>query len=197
MFIDRALELAQHYDDSTNAAMTTPKHLSNEYLNRKLIKPDGQVTKSRRQGGIELGADWHDWVQTNIMSSYLTTGVRVSYGDEGVTTHGPHCDGWVKDKPTYKLYCLLAAGGENTKTYFYKEKGQPAERHCPLGENKVFVDDYSKVDIIDEVQFPMYQWALFNTNILHGVENITGPRINLAVIFDTDYLDLKFERTVK
>ena len=146
------------------------------------------------QYGIELGEDWHDWIKANVMTDYIGTGARVSAGED-TTIHGAHTDCWLFGKPCYKLYYLIDRGGEDAMTYFFKEKGQPIERKGTM-ENIVFVDDYSTLEIIDTVRFPINQWVLFNTNILHGVENVTGSRTNLVVIFDDVDIKLKLERTV-
>jgi hypothetical protein len=37
------------------------------------------------------------------------------------------------------------------------------------------------VDVIDEVQFEIGRWYLFNTQILHGVENLNGRRVSIQI----------------
>jgi hypothetical protein len=73
-------------------------------------------------------------------------------------------------------------GGDDATTYFFQQKGHPVEREGHP-TNITLCDDYSQLEIIDQIQFPLNQWVLLNTNILHGVENVTGSRINLVVIF--------------
>lgn len=188
-FIDRALQAAPNYRSFNNSALN---QIDPKYLNRRVVKDDTE-SSSRIQYGIELGEDWHAWVKANVMTDYISTGARVSAG-ENTTIHGAHTDCWLFGKPCYKLYYLIDRGGEDAMTYFFKEKGQPVERKGTM-ENIVFVDDYSQLEIIDEVRFPMNQWVLFNTNILHGVENVIGTRTNLVVIFDDADITLKLQRT--
>lgn len=190
-FIDQALRAATNYGDFQNTALN---QLDPKYKNRKLIK-DGQRTNSRMQYGIDLGKDWQDWVCNNIMDDYISTGARVSAG-ENTTTHGAHCDSWIEGKPCYKLYFLVDRGGDRAVTCFFREKGQPLERQGTL-ENIVYVDDYDQLDVIDEVRFPMQQWILFNPNILHGVENVTSARTNLVVIFNDASIKVLFQRSIK
>jgi hypothetical protein len=79
---------------------------------------------------------------------------------------------------------LIDPGGDNVRTVFYREHGHPVERHSAWG-NPTRCDDYNDLVEIDSVKFPVGQWVLLNTGILHGVENITGSRINLTVVFES------------
>ena len=50
--------------------------------------------------------------------------------------------------------------------------------------NKPYPYSYDNVDeltVIDRAYFPMNTWILFNGYILHGVNNITGTRINFNI----------------
>lgn len=161
------------------------------YLSRKLVK-DGETIGSRYQYAILLGEEWEQWVTENIMSGYHNTGLRVSAGQDGDTTHGAHVDSQHNPPhPTYKLYYLLSRGGDRATTSFYQEHGESIERPSVWG-NPTKCDDYSRLTLLESVQFPMKQWVLLNTSILHGVENITSPRINLTVVLSGDQVDYNF-----
>lgn len=153
------------------------------YLKRKLLK-DGKEINSRIQYGFDLGSEWEDWVRTNIYSDFVNTGGRYSVGEDTVT-HGAHTDSRHNGIPVYKLFYLIDPGGSDTTTVFFKEHNKPIERAGSL-ENVCCCDDYSKLEVIDKVKFPVGQWVLLNTNVLHGVEDVVGDRINLAVIFATN-----------
>ena len=131
---------------------------------------------------LSLGDDWDAWVKENIYSDIVNTGGRVSVGND-TTTHGAHADSQHNGIPVYKLYYLLESGGATT--VFFREHGHPIER-VGTTENICHCDDYSKLEVLDKVQFPVGQWVLLNTNILHGVEDVTGDRINLAVMLATN-----------
>jgi hypothetical protein len=174
-FVDRSIHLA--HQDVPNTAIN---QLDPKLLKRQVVK-DGKVSNSRIQRGYELGADWDQWVRDNIMETFVSTGGRYSDGDN-TTIHGAHVDSRYNNVPVYKLYYLVDRGGDDATTYFFQQKGHPVEREGHP-TNITLCDDYSQLEIIDQIQFPLNQWVLLNTNILHGVENVTGSRINLVVIF--------------
>jgi hypothetical protein len=153
------------------------------YLNRWLDLNDGSRVQSRSQRGIMMPQIWDDWVKANITQKYIETSIRVSEGNS--TTHGAHCD----FRRKWKLYYLLSRGGDNATTYFYRQKGHPIVRD-EITDNDtrlISVTDYSELEVIDSVQWPINQWVLLNTMILHGVEGITGLRSNFTVGIPPDY----------
>jgi len=174
-FVDLAIELARQ--DVPNTAIN---QLDPKFLKRQIVK-DGKVSNSRIQQGYELGADWETWVRNNIMETFVSTGGRYSAGDN-TTIHGAHVDSRYNNVPVYKLYYLVDRGGEDATTYFFQQKGHPVEREGHP-TSITYCDDYLQLDTIDQVQFPLNQWVLLNTNILHGVEDVTGSRVNLVIIF--------------
>lgn len=178
-FIDQAFAVAQTADAEAESHFKLISNDSSKVFKRKLLI-DGKEYPTRHQWSGELSKDWEDWVRTNIISSFINTGVRVSVGPEDTTWHGAHSDGY-KGPPrkfVYKLYYLIEPGGDNVDTVFYKEVGQPVER---TEEQAQFINDYSQLEVVDKVRLPLRKWVLLNTSILHGVENVTGPRTNLVV----------------
>jgi len=193
-FVQLALEKA--------AAMEEPNYKSDRYnpkfLARKLTK-DGESISSRYQYAITLNDEWEQWVRENIIPEYDNTGIRVSAGPPGANTHGAHVDSQHNPPhPTYKLYYLLTPGGNDVTTSFYQEHGESIERPSAWG-NPTKCDDYSRLTLLESVKLPVGQWVLLNTGILHGVENITGERINLAVVLSGDQIsfDFKFNKERK
>lgn len=186
-FVDRALdmvhspdfqnEISNHYNKSPN---------SHKFEERKLLK-DGKEINTLCLRGKRLGDDWEQWVRENIISEFVNTGVRIALG-ENTTVHGAHADTWTGDptRATCKFYYLLEDGGDNVETIFYKEKNQPLERKS-TPQHPVTIYDYSTIEEIERFKIPLNQWILLNTNVLHGVENVTGKRTHLTV---TVYKDL-------
>lgn len=181
-FVNRAVAMSKNisYGNIENTALNQSDP---SYLNRKLIK-DNKEINSRIQYGYNLGEDWSQWVSDNLISDFFATGGRLSVGKD-TTTHGAHVDSYHNDLPVYKLYYLIDPGGPDASTLFFKEHGYPIIRKGTK-ENVCCCNDYSKMEIIDQVKFPVGQWVLLNTNILHGVENVVGSRINLAVLTTAD-----------
>ena len=50
-----------------------------------------------------------------------------------------------------------------------------------LDDGSVVCNNMDELEVIDQVQWPMQQWILLNTMILHGVKNIQGYRYNFTV----------------
>ena len=164
-FVDRALEYQQLF----NRNKVVYSHLSEQYKNRQLLK-NNKIEKSVYQIQYDLGYDFYHWVHENINSSGYECGVAYLDGSWG-STQGAHTD----QRRIYSLLYLLEPGGDDTKTVFYREQGQEIIRTTPQS----YCDNYDLLDVIDEVQFPVGQWVVLNTQILHGVENVKTRRISL------------------
>ena len=178
VFIQRAHGLARRTDlPDTVEYMSTVQHRT------RSVQRQGMVVTSRAQKSRDMGEDWDDWVRENIVDDFIETGLRVS---EPVSdTHGAHTDPLRK----WKLYYLLERGGNDAVTCFYKEKAQPVIRD--LDDGMVVCNNMDELEVIDRVQWPMHQWVLLNTMIIHGVEGIQGYRYNFTVsIKPRDLADL-------
>jgi hypothetical protein len=116
--------------------------------------------------------------------SFYETGFRVNAPVGNSDTHGAHTDPGRK----WKLYYLLERGGDAV-TKFYKEKGQPVVRD--QSDELGTWNNIDELEIIEQVQWPMYQWVLINTMVIHSVENIQGYRCNFTIsIRPQDLLNL-------
>lgn len=157
--------------------------------NDRMLLIDGVSVPSRIQKGIMLGSDWDDWVKENIVPEFLETSIRINTGRSKV--HGAHCD----FRRKWKLYYLLDRGGEQATTHFYRQKNHSIVRE-ELTDNDstmLYVSDYSELEILESVQWPIGKWVCLNTMILHGVTGITGHRANFTISIKPDY-DLLFAR---
>lgn len=168
IFIQRAHVLSQKTD-----LPDTIEYLSTYAQRTRLVQRQGVTVQSRSQKSRDMGEDWNKWVSENIVDEFLETGLRVS---EPVSdTHGAHTDQLRK----WKLYYLLERGGDDAVTCFYKEKGQPVVRDH--SDEMIVCNNIDELEVIDQVQWPMRQWVLLNTMIVHGVEGIQGHRTNFTV----------------
>jgi len=167
-FIQQAHKIAQdHSLPDSVAHMSAPEHRV-----RSIVK--NRVTKqSRCQQSREMGVDWTQWVRDNIVNEFLETGVRVSLPVSD--THGAHTDPLRK----WKLYYLLERGGDQAVTKFYRQPGFPIVRD--LSDEHVIVNSMDDLEEIDSVQWPLNQWVLLNTMILHSVEQVPDLRYNFTV----------------
>ena len=177
VFIQRAHDMARRTDlPDTVEYMSTVQHRT------RSVQRQGMIVTSRAQKSRDMGEDWDTWVRENIVDDFIETGLRVS---EPVSdTHGAHTDPLRK----WKLYYLLERGGNDAVTCFYKEKAQPVVRDL---DDMVVCNNMDELEVIDRVQWPMHQWVLINTMIIHGVEGIQGYRYNFTVsIKPRDLADL-------
>jgi hypothetical protein len=146
-------------------------------MNRKIIQ-NGQVINSRCQVNYDMGENWDTWVRENIFSKFQETGLRLSVGED-TTTGGPHVDNPGK----IRLFYLIDRGGEDAETVFYIKPGQPVvfdadswDKDYPYSH-----DNIDELLVLERAKFPLNTWLLFNGYILHGVNNITGGRLNFNV----------------
>lgn len=166
-FIDRSMSLVSQpplIDNALNLNMYTP-----EWKDRKVFH-EGKLKSTRVQKVYELGADWDDWLRTNITQVWNESGVRVSDADTDL--HAAHTD----YNAHIKLYWLIERGGDNAVTRLYQEKGQSIVR-----EPRTTISNMDDVDVIDSVQFQIGRWYLLNTTVLHGVEQLSGKRVSIQV----------------
>jgi len=176
-FVERALKIARAGGEN----LCAPLMVQYGFLSRDITLADGTVSKSRHTESYDMGADWEEWVKENIISEYMETGVRTSLGYDS-PIHGAHVDTYAK----YKFFYLIEEGGDNVITTWYIEKGQPAIRYS-TPTNIVQSTDYRNLFPIDPVHLPVGKWVLFNTQVLHGVENIVeSHRTMLSVVVDVD-----------
>ena len=173
-FIQRGLELIE---DGTGVDQNISlKMLDNSHYDRRLIK-NGQEMPTRKQVNYNIGAEWDSWVREHIFPTFEETGIRFSSGS--ATHTGPHVDNPGK----IRFFYLIDRGGEDTETVFYLEPGK-----TPIFDmdnwNQAKPYTYNNIDeliVLDRARFPLNTWVLFNGYILHGVENVTAPRIFLSV----------------
>jgi hypothetical protein len=178
-FIDLAFEKIKSPPENKNFSLkiTTP-----DYMNRKIIQ-NGQVINSRCQVNYDMGEEWDTWVKENIFAKFQETGLRLSVGED-TTTGGPHVDNPGK----IRLFYLIDRGGEDAETIFYIKPGQPVvfdadswDKDYPYSH-----DNIDELLVLERVKFPLNTWLLFNGYILHGVNNITGDRLNFNVSIKTE-----------
>lgn len=175
-FLDRMKEIAVPMDpaDAADESLVKADVFSFEYRNRDIIF-NGVKQKTRVQERIMVGPDWVEWVRNNVISNFYGTSVRVSGGPEGATVHGAHTDG-----RACRLYYLVATGGDNVVTSYYQAPNSPA-LYAINHPKVVGYDNMDELTVISSTAFPVGQWILHNGWVLHGVQGITGRRINIDV----------------
>ena len=160
------------------------------YQNRKLIV-DGIEKPTRIYHAYDMGEEWKIWVKNNIIDNFYETGGRASYPESDM--HGAHID-ITRSKPhtiMWKINYFTELSGPGVITTFYKEKGQSIFR---TADQPYTVDDYSKLEVIEQVEFPANTWIVLNTGILHGVENMgNAARRYFTIMIDPEEIKFKLD----
>lgn len=130
---------------------------------------------------FDVPVEFRNWIIENISPAIDEASISISDpSEDGVL--GPHTD----RKRDFVLLYIVKKGGDKTRTYFWQEHGQPVIR-----DRITLVDDYSKLDLLDCVDFGEGQWVLLNGLVLHSVENIQTRRIAFQIAFDKDASSLE------
>jgi hypothetical protein len=183
-FVQQGLDLiANPPDENQNFTLGI---CNQEYMDRKLIR-NGQVINTRCQVNYNMGDAWNKWVRENIFPVYQETGIRVSVGNSDTT--GPHVDNPGK----LRFFYLVDSGGNDAETVFYMKPGDPVIFNMD-NWNQVTPYSHDNIDeltVLERARFPLNTWVLFNGYILHGVNNVTGSRINFNVSILTEQLKIQ------
>lgn len=154
-----------------------------KFSERKLLVA-GQEKPTRIYYGYKLGAEWEQWVRENITTKFWQAAGRVSYPVSDM--HGAHVDKVMTDPPSikWKINYFTDLGGQDVVTTFYREHGQPIERTAQMPQA---IDDYSRLEVLEQVIFPANTWVVLNTSIMHGVENLgDSPRRYFTIMVDRE-----------
>lgn len=188
-FCQRAIDLVRDRQDLEDKNVTRGLITAYSYHDRDVKIADGTVKKSRVGETYDMGPDWEQWVRDNIIADFIETSVKTAGGihRDRTTTYGAHVDTSTPDHPyKLKLYYLVQEGGDDVVTSWYQQHGHPAVRLDSTPENVVCSLDYSDLTLLDAVRIPVGRWIAFDTRVMHGVENIMGNRIVLAVCVDPE-----------
>lgn len=183
-FVKRAFDIARPISGPDENILIDNHIYTNDYKHRQ-VTWQGQQWESRCQEGFDMGEDWKQWVRENIFEQSDEILLRLSVGTS--PTHGAHCDNPGK----IRLYYLLDRGGEDATTVFYWKPGGPFvyDVDSEYRDDPIHFNNMDDLVEIERVKFPLNQWVLFNGYVLHGVLNVTGPRLNFNVSIKPDYFD--------
>jgi hypothetical protein len=158
-----------------------------EYRNRVVKFKDGTDIESVESYRYWISDEFDDWVKTHAQQDPRGCGINIFSGGALVA---PHVDA----SRFYNIQYILETGGDNVETVWYREKGKDVLRPDLKGNFnlKDTIDDYSRVEEIDRVQFPVGKWVCLNVGILHAVENMQGPRVAIHLSRQTAPDHLKY-----
>lgn len=182
-FVDRALTIAQEGPEK-HRNIVSKYYIGGEagHVDRKVIYRE-QEYESRYQVGFHIGEDFDQWVRENICPEFVNATVRRSVGKSA--THGAHIDNSRK----YAIWYMLERGGEDSRTRFYHEKGGPVE--WPWNEKRVF-NNMDELIELEAVKWPMRQWFVINTSVVHAITDVTGDRTSIQIGVTEEQFPYKF-----
>lgn len=199
-FIQRAYELQEKGRQGLlEDVILKSGYITKEHRNRDIVK-NGRVQKAQHQVGFSMGEDWEQWVRENITDNFYDTSVRTtgSPDPDNATELGPHTDG-----TRLRLFYLIERGSDETSTSFYVKPGWPmVVDHRAVQKDNTKSPHVDNVDTdvveIDRAFFPIRQWVLLNSWVLHGVNNIPGvfKRLNFQIAIPSNSIthQVKFKK---
>jgi len=199
-FIQRAYELQEKGSQGLlEDVILKAGYITKEHRNRTIVK-NGKEQKGQHQVGFAMGADWEQWVRENITEYFYDTHVRTTGSPDpnNATELGPHTDG-----TKLRLFYLIERGSDETSTSFYVKPGWPMViDHRKVQKDSTTTPHVDNVDKdvveIDRAFFPIRQWVLLNSWVLHGVNNIPAvfKRLNFQIAIPSSSIvhQIKFKK---
>lgn len=112
------------------------------------------------------------WFQENIAKNFNTKNSGWMFFEEVQLPHTDITREWVM------LYCVYTGGP--TSLSIWQQKG-----HALMREPYLALETYDDLELVEQVVGPAeHTWYMFNTQMIHSVENMTGVRLNLQLSFD-------------
>jgi len=130
-----------------------------------------------RWSGYDVPAEIKEWINTNITSEYNNVRLAtITSTDSGLKDSklDPHTD----HTRVYNLYYHYKTGGANVTTTFWQEQGEDLVRPFQIKR-----PDVSKLIQVEQCLFVENTWSIIRTDVLHSVENIQSPRVNIQIDF--------------
>lgn len=180
--LDRVWQCVLHRDLDLTA--TNKSSLSSGYSSRS-VKKDGKDYISRFQKRYVLGKDAELWINEITESQANLPTVAINEGN--TIYHGPHVDAG----RSYALTYMIETGGEDVMTSWWK-KAEKSTIISQTGDDIRFTCDYDEnLHLIDRIRMRSGEWYLYNTRIIHSVEQCESTRISLQMNVDNPYKLLK------
>lgn len=123
---------------------------------------------------LEVNDSLNEWARQYIDPNVAHVSIQAMYGGTTIT---PHID----EMRSYAFNYVVATGGSNSKTCFYKPKAEYS--HLRVYPQTVFPID--RLDLVKEIQIEPHRWHRLDTSTIHSVENLDPllKRISLSLSF--------------
>jgi hypothetical protein len=158
------------------------------------------ITERPKRSVLKLDADmanWQDDYEWILPTTHNING-RKKFDDESIEWFANNVSpnfnkanaGWQFTERTFPIHCdvtrdyvllyVIERGGDNADLAFYEDPG--------LGLRNARGVEFPDVSNLTELMRipgpPLHTWYMIDTQVLHGVENQSSPRITLQLSFD-------------
>jgi hypothetical protein len=180
--LDNLPPVPQRYIDIAFDVLNDGKGDIQNYAIDRFQYQEGKPFSSRNNPRIGLEEYMSEWVSEHISQEWIHIGVAASTPNSTTGSnldyiHGPHTDA----TRGYVLIYLIESSNEDQHTIFWQEQGKSLHR-----KRHVVPESYDNLIKINSIQIPLHTWVIFDTSILHSIENIRGSRIAFNIGFDCD-----------
>ena len=148
--------------------------LSNGYSDRMVIK-DSITYPSRFQKRYVLGSDAEQWISQLTSNQASLPTVAINEGSSRY--HGPHIDAGRH----YALTYMIDTGGKNVLTSWWIKLGNPAVIDDNEKDSRFTCDYDDQLFLLHRIKMRPDRWYLYNTKIIHSVENCEEIRVSLQM----------------
>jgi hypothetical protein len=158
-----------HENDEYHNAIR-PDLIHRPKLDQARTKLNGRVLTTVRSHRYHLPEQVHNWVVGQFGDQYTDLSLSVTDNGPDKTILIPHTD----CTREFLIVYTLIQGGDNVEIKFWKEDHEDLHR-----EMRTFPDNYDRLTQLKSVKWPDRTWVMFNTNIVHSVENILSQRVQV------------------
>jgi hypothetical protein len=130
-------------------------------------------TSNNTAGRKVFNPDTVEWMSNNIATNFNTKNAGWQYFDAQQVPHTDITREWV-------LLYNLEVGGDQVELVFYQEPGKQL-----VNERGAGFDEYNHLfEVMRVPSPPANTWFMFNSQVIHGIQNQQSTRVNLQLSFD-------------
>jgi hypothetical protein len=143
----------------------------------RVFKKDNKTFTSRPVPRWNIDTTLENWIRENIINDFIQVGVSNSLPGDDIDSNitVAHSD----SNRNFCLQYIIEKSNADQWLVFYQEKGKSLHR-----EPSTFINNYDSVVELDRINIPLNTWVIFDTSILHSVENVSGNRCAIQISLD-------------
>ena len=175
-------------DTSINNRWNIPSTMIQWHANFERQLENGDIAHNIDYNRWSLTTEMNQWIESNICKAD-SAGLQISSVRPNSDTHLCHTDSYPR---RWVLNYMYAVGGENIRTRWFKEPGQPVVRP-PL----TVPNNLARLELLHSTIIEPHRWYLLNSSVLHDVVGITSSResISLGIANDNPFFRIPHYQT--